>query len=779
MKVNFSKLSEIQKIAITLFLVCILVFSGGILTGKFLFATSSASTLLNYYLHQSTAPYQYMIVTNNNGGYFAINGTDGSWVTSWASTNLTQTEQDAVKAKTGNSTIILNQLQWEPAIEIPIGVLVWANYGGKLPTLWDSTGEISLVGAAGPRGPTGATGPQGATGATGATGPQGIQGAAGTNGTIGATWWYGSIIPSSETGNDGDLYINTANGYVYAKISGTWTYQTNLTGSQGIQGIQGVQGVAGAIAVVIQPYSYLIYYNSTNREYMVQNGTNGAIINSWSSTVDASSVIQDCVSAINSSGHTGIIDFAQGGFYPADNLNITGGVTFSGAGAVSSATTTSATILQDGPNNLMNFNQATTDFAFTMKDITLQGDYHTYSTGSGLYITPKGSGALNDVFLQRVFMLYFPAYAIYTTTTWGWMISNSIFEYNCVNATSDYAIYFASLGSNQADLGYSKILTNYGGGIYSKSATMIITENQIGGNIGYGAYLNNGFITFDSNQVYSNTLGGIYVASSYDTISNNEIDSNPGGGIFLTGYAGEIVGNTLYQNGGSQIVATGTDTTIASNSINGGLGQGLTINASSCTIENNVLDGNGNLSIIQALLNGANCTVSGNVFDGSGISGGGLEIIGVPSQTGNMVTNNIFEKNVGTDFSFNNNAIYLDRCYAPTTIRDNSGLNLLSASPKLFWINGVGYIQAYGKDLFYGVGNATSTWITGQTYTVTGFDVNVYLVGGGSNDTVSINGITIVSTAQITTLSIPAPVGTTITITCNSMPMIAIVPVPQ
>jgi parallel beta-helix repeat protein len=308
---------------------------------------------------------------------------------------------------------------------------------------------------------------------------------------------------------------------------------------------------------------------------------------------------------------------------------------------------------------------------------------------------------------------------------------------------------------------------------------MIITENQIGGNAGYGAYLNNGFITFDSNQVYSNTLGGIYDASSDDTISNNEIDSNPGGGIFLTGYAGEAVGNTLYQNGGSQIMVTGTDTTITSNDINYGLGQGLTIDASSCIVENNVLTGNGNLSIIQAFLNGANCTVSGNVFDGGGVSKGGLEINGVTSQTGNMVTGNIFENNVGADFSFDNDAIYLDRCNAPTTIRDNSGLNLLSATPKLFWINGAGYIQAYGKDFINGVGNATSSWASGQKYTVTGFDVNVYLVGGGPSDTVVVNGINIVSAAQITTLPIPAPVGTTITITCTAMPTIIVIPVPQ
>ena len=482
----------------------------------------------------------------------------------------------------------------------------------------------------------------------------------------GTIWWYGSTTPSSGTGNNGDFYIDTANGYVYTKIAGTWTYETNLTGPQGIQGIQGLQGIQGATgatgatgpqgpqgpagtgANIKQPNSYLIY--KSGNQYMAQNGTNGAIISGWTSTTDASSVIQNAISAINATGKTGIIDFTQGGYYPCDNLNICGGVTFNGAGTVSSSTVTTATLLQDGPGNLMNFDQATTDFGFAMQDITLQGSYSSYSTGSGLYITPQGSGAFNDVFLQRVFILDFPEYAIYSTIAWGWMIQNSIFEYNCKDATSDYALYFANQGSVQGDIGYSKILTNYGGGIYRKSASMIITENQIGGNAGYGAYLDNDFITFDSNQVYSNTLGGVYVAWSDDTISNNEINGNPGGGIFLTGYSGEVVGNTLYQNGGSQIMVTGTGITIASNSINNGLGQGLTIDGSLCNVENNVFLANGGSTVIQVLLNGADCTVSDNVFNGGGVSEGGLEINGVSSQTGNIVTGNVFENNVGTAF---------------------------------------------------------------------------------------------------------------------------------
>jgi len=52
-----------------------------------------------------------------------------------------------------------------------------------------------------------------------------IRGPAGTNGSTGAagsTWYSGSGAPSSGTGVNGDYYLNTANGDVYTKASGSW-----------------------------------------------------------------------------------------------------------------------------------------------------------------------------------------------------------------------------------------------------------------------------------------------------------------------------------------------------------------------------------------------------------------------------------------------------------------------------------------------------------------------------------------------------------------------------
>jgi hypothetical protein len=94
----------------------------------------------------------------------------------------------------------------------------------------------------------GTPGPQGDTGPQGLQGEQGIQGQPGlngTNGTNGATWFNGTNVPSSELGVNGDFYFRLDNGWVYNKISSTWTYVANLTGLQGATGQQGQTGPQG------------------------------------------------------------------------------------------------------------------------------------------------------------------------------------------------------------------------------------------------------------------------------------------------------------------------------------------------------------------------------------------------------------------------------------------------------------------------------------------------------------------------------------------------------
>jgi Collagen triple helix repeat (20 copies) len=97
----------------------------------------------------------------------------------------------------------------------------------------------NIRGAQGTTGATGAIGPQGPPGSTGATG---AQGSAGANGV---TWWNGTGTPSSIMGSNGDFYLNLATSDVYNKISGTWTWVTNIRGSTGAQGPKGDTGATG------------------------------------------------------------------------------------------------------------------------------------------------------------------------------------------------------------------------------------------------------------------------------------------------------------------------------------------------------------------------------------------------------------------------------------------------------------------------------------------------------------------------------------------------------
>src|SRR6185312_5357228 len=84
---------------------------------------------------------------------------------------------------------------------------------GRTGGVWSDTGT-SL------RGPTGATG---AAGAAGAKGDTGATGATGATGTPGVSILTGSGTPSNSVGNNGDSYVNLANGAVWAKSAGAWS----------------------------------------------------------------------------------------------------------------------------------------------------------------------------------------------------------------------------------------------------------------------------------------------------------------------------------------------------------------------------------------------------------------------------------------------------------------------------------------------------------------------------------------------------------------------------
>ena len=103
---------------------------------------------------------------------------------------------------------------------------VYEKAGGS----WSSVGNI--------KGPTGTTG---ATGSTGATGPTGPTGAAGENGNF---WYSSSGSPSGGTGANGDYHLNTAQGIISKKASGTWATECDLAAV--IVGISG-SGTLGSL----------------------------------------------------------------------------------------------------------------------------------------------------------------------------------------------------------------------------------------------------------------------------------------------------------------------------------------------------------------------------------------------------------------------------------------------------------------------------------------------------------------------------------------------------
>jgi hypothetical protein len=63
---------------------------------------------------------------------------------------------------------------------------------------------------------------------------------------VAAAWLSSYIVPTNGYGKDGDYYLNTTNGDVYAKASGAWTKVTNIVGPMGAQGLQGLTGATGA-----------------------------------------------------------------------------------------------------------------------------------------------------------------------------------------------------------------------------------------------------------------------------------------------------------------------------------------------------------------------------------------------------------------------------------------------------------------------------------------------------------------------------------------------------
>ena len=89
-------------------------------------------------------------------------------------------------------------------------------------------------------------GPKGDKGEDGATGAAGQNGQNGQNGRDGKDILSGTSDPTSDTGKEGDKYVNTTTGDIFVKKNGQWEREGNLKGPKGDKGETGAAGATGA-----------------------------------------------------------------------------------------------------------------------------------------------------------------------------------------------------------------------------------------------------------------------------------------------------------------------------------------------------------------------------------------------------------------------------------------------------------------------------------------------------------------------------------------------------
>ena len=88
-------------------------------------------------------------------------------------------------------------------------------------------------------------GPKGDKGEDGVAGAAGAAGQNGQNGRDGKDILSGTSDPTSETGKEGDKYVNTTTGDIFVKKNGQWEREGNLKGPKGDKGEDGATGAAG------------------------------------------------------------------------------------------------------------------------------------------------------------------------------------------------------------------------------------------------------------------------------------------------------------------------------------------------------------------------------------------------------------------------------------------------------------------------------------------------------------------------------------------------------
>ena len=124
------------------------------------------------------------------------------------------------------------------------GVLVIAS-----PSQWIYAGQVKgPKGDTGPQGPQGDTGPQGPQGEPGQNGIDGQDGQDGTDGqdgrdgVDGISFLQGNGAPTTQTGKNGDTYLDKSTCDLYVKVSSAWSKQTNIKGEPGTNPTVGENG---------------------------------------------------------------------------------------------------------------------------------------------------------------------------------------------------------------------------------------------------------------------------------------------------------------------------------------------------------------------------------------------------------------------------------------------------------------------------------------------------------------------------------------------------------
>lgn len=97
----------------------------------------ASPNFLDYYLDQSTADYSYKICTDNNGWYWAVNGSDGRVVNEWASTNAATVIQNTVNTMgTGELLKIMSGSAYN--ITATINLKSSISIEGEALTIWNN-----------------------------------------------------------------------------------------------------------------------------------------------------------------------------------------------------------------------------------------------------------------------------------------------------------------------------------------------------------------------------------------------------------------------------------------------------------------------------------------------------------------------------------------------------------------------------------------------------------------------------------------------------------------